>query len=47
MCICKLRSTAASIQNHRCWYCGFPMWEVNPAAFAKMHGLIARQAARF
>lgn len=47
MRIRKARSAAASKQKHRCWYCGFPIWEADPAAFARVHGLTLRQASRF
>ena len=43
----KLRSIAGRIQKYRCWYCEFPIWENDQAAFAKMHGLTFDQASRF
>lgn len=41
------RNAAYAAQNGRCFYCGFPMWRTDRAAFAASHGLTLRQALRF
>ena len=39
----KARARAAVAQEHRCYYCGLPMWERDPDTFASAHGLTKRQ----
>lgn len=34
-------------QAHRCYYCGFLMWESDPEVFANTHGISLVQAQRF
>ena len=45
--ILKLRTRAAHCQNLRCWYCGFPIWTADSAAFASQFAISARQAMHF
>lgn len=40
----KLRHQAAIKQDHRCYYCGKPMWESNPTEFISSHGISKRLA---
>jgi 5-methylcytosine-specific restriction endonuclease McrA len=43
----SLRSKAYSQQDGRCHYCGFLMWQSDPAEFAHTHALTLSQAHRF
>lgn len=43
----KHRHSAFISQNCRCYYCGFEMWETNPAQFAAKHNITTEQASRF
>lgn len=45
--LAKLRHHAFLKQNGHCYYCGYPMWEGNPEAFARQAGLSLLQAKRF
>jgi 5-methylcytosine-specific restriction endonuclease McrA len=38
------RSVAFNKQSGLCHYCGQPMWQENPDAFAQQHGLTLKQA---
>lgn len=38
----KLRHQAAIKQNHRCYYCGQPMWESDPTEFISRYGVSKR-----
>lgn len=38
------RVKAAQSQLHCCFYCGLPMWEGQPGAFAERHGITTRAA---
>lgn len=40
------RSAAFERQHGRCYYCGAPMWNENPADFAARHGLTRGAAER-
>lgn len=40
----RARTRAAVTQEHHCYYCGLPMWDHDPAAFAAVHSLTNRQA---
>lgn len=40
------RNAAFHRQHGRCFYCDFPMWLTDQAAFAAAHGLTLRQASR-
>ena len=40
----SLRRLAADRQSHCCYYCGLPMWEREPTAFAHTYQLTGRQA---
>lgn len=42
----KLRHSAFQAQAGLCFYCGLPMWESNPEAFAHALGLTLPQAHR-
>ena len=42
--LASLRRQAADRQSHCCYYCGLPMWEKEPTAFAKTHRLTRREA---
>lgn len=37
--ISRIRLRAAVSQGFRCYYCGLPMWDANPADFAATHRL--------
>lgn len=39
----KLRHQASIKQGHRCYYCGQPMWEDDPANFISNYGVTKRQ----
>lgn len=43
----KHRHQAFLSQNHRCYYCGFEMWEIDPTQFAATHKISVEQASRF
>jgi len=45
--LAKRRHQAFLTQDKRCYYCGFLMWETDPAQFAKNHGLTLAQVQRF
>lgn len=45
--IVQYRHQAFLEQARRCYYCGFLMWERDPEAFAKTHGISLVQAQRF
>ena len=40
----RLRAKSALAQSHHRYYCGLPVWEVEPAKFSTMHKLSLRQA---
>lgn len=42
-----LRLKAFERQEHRCYYCGFLMWEEEPVSFALKHKITVQQAQRF
>lgn len=44
--ICNARNTAYQAQGGRCYYCDFPMWLTDQAAFAATRGLTLREASR-
>lgn len=44
--LAKLRHSAFQAQVGLCFYCGLPMWESNPEAFAHALGLTLPQAHR-
>ncbi|NJD08800.1 MAG: restriction endonuclease [Methylococcaceae bacterium] len=44
--IANLRLSAFIRQAGRCYYCGYPMWTTDAAAFAKDHGITVKQARR-
>lgn len=41
------RRSAAKRQGHRCFYCGFPIWEQDAADFAARYGISQAEARRF
>jgi len=41
------RHSAFLKQGGQCFYCGQPMWEENPLAFAERHGMTMPQARQF
>lgn len=41
------RKTAFELQNGRCCYCGFQMWQESVEAFAKLHRISVSQAKQF
>lgn len=43
----KHRHQAFLSQNHRCYYCGFEMWENDSTQFAAAHNITVLQASRF
>jgi 5-methylcytosine-specific restriction endonuclease McrA len=43
----KYRHQAFLSQEHRCYYCGFLMWESSPEEFAAFHKISSSQAQRF
>lgn len=43
----KYRRQAFEQQSHRCYYCGFEMWENDPVRFASAHKITLRQAQLF
>ena len=43
----RFRKVAARRQQHRCHYCGVPMWSKNPAAFAERYGLRLEDCGHF
>ena len=43
----KKRHVAFGKQSGRCYYCGSPMWDNNPKAFATKYGISKSYAARF
>jgi len=43
----KYRHQSFLSQAHRCYYCGFLMWEHNPEQFAAIHKISLAQAQRF
>ena len=42
----KNRHLALTNQSHRCYYCGFPMWDDDPAPFISKYGVSPAQAQR-
>lgn len=43
----RARTRVAAAQEHRCYYCGSPMWECDPDSFASAHSLTKSQARLF
>lgn len=43
----KLRKSAFTQQNGKCFYCGFHMWLDSAESFAKLHGITVKQARHF
>lgn len=41
------RRRKAAAQQHRCYYCQFPMWTGSADSFARSHNITLPQAARF
>jgi hypothetical protein len=41
----RARTRAAVSQEHRCYYCGLPMWDRDSDDFASEHSITKRQAA--
>lgn len=43
----KIRKSAFTRQNGKCYYCNFSMWQDSAESFAKRHGLAVKQARHF
>ncbi len=43
----KIRNSAYTRQNGRCYYCGFSMWQESAKSFAKLNGMTVMQARDF
>lgn len=43
----KIRQSAFTRQNGKCYYCGFCMWQDSAESFAKRHGISVKQARHF
>ena len=43
----KYRKRHAAEQQHRCFYCSFPMWVDDGDGFARRHGISRAEAKRF
>lgn len=43
----EIRNLRAKEKDWLCFYCDFPVWEHDPNAFSKRHGIGKRLALRF
>jgi hypothetical protein len=43
----SFRTRAFALQSGRCFYCGLPMWNINPMRFARRYEITPSQALDF